>query len=26
MQRNAEFVKITPAGITESQPHDVDVM
>ncbi|MDW0285193.1 MAG: IMP dehydrogenase, partial [Nitrososphaeraceae archaeon] len=26
MQRNAEFVKISPAGITESQPHDVDLM
>jgi IMP dehydrogenase len=26
MQHNAEFVKITPAGYTESQPHDVDVM
>lgn len=26
MQRNAEFIKITSAGIVESQPHDVDVM
>ncbi|HEY7228095.1 MAG TPA: IMP dehydrogenase [Nitrososphaeraceae archaeon] len=26
MQHNAEFVKITPAGYTESQPHDVDIM
>ena len=26
MQHNAEFVKITHAGYTESQPHDVDVM
>jgi IMP dehydrogenase len=26
MQRNAEFVKMSPAGYTESQPHDVDVM
>jgi IMP dehydrogenase/GMP reductase len=26
MQQNAEFVKITHAGYTESQPHDVDVM
>jgi IMP dehydrogenase len=26
MQQNAEFVKITPAGYTESQPHDVDIM
>jgi len=26
MQINAEFVKITPAGYIESQPHDVDLM
>jgi IMP dehydrogenase len=26
MQLNAEFVKITPAGYIESQPHDVDLM
>jgi IMP dehydrogenase len=26
MQMNAEFVKITPAGYIESQPHDVDLM
>ncbi|MDP9197544.1 MAG: IMP dehydrogenase [Thermoproteota archaeon] len=26
MQKNAEFVKITPAGYIESQPHDVDLM
>jgi IMP dehydrogenase len=26
MQQNAEFIRITPAGYTESQPHDVDVM
>jgi IMP dehydrogenase len=26
MQKNSEFIKITPAGYTESQPHDVDVM
>ena len=26
MQSNAEFVKITPAGYTESQPHDVNVI
>jgi IMP dehydrogenase len=26
MQSNAEFVKITPAGYIESQPHDVNVI
>jgi hypothetical protein len=26
MQQNAEFIKVTPAGFIESQPHDVDVM
>ncbi|MDQ3873450.1 MAG: IMP dehydrogenase [Thermoproteota archaeon] len=26
MQLNAEFIKITSAGYTESQPHDVDLM
>jgi IMP dehydrogenase len=26
MQSNAEFIKITPAGYTESHPHDVDVI
>jgi len=26
MQNNAEFVKITPAGYIESQPHDVNVI
>ena len=26
MQKNSEFIKITPAGYIESQPHDVDVM
>jgi IMP dehydrogenase len=26
MQSNAEFIKITPAGYTESHPHDVNVM
>jgi IMP dehydrogenase len=26
MQQNAEFIKITSAGYTESQPHDVDVL
>jgi IMP dehydrogenase len=26
MQNNAEFIKITPAGYTESQPHDVNLM
>ena len=26
MQKNAEFIKITSAGIIESQPHDVDLM
>jgi IMP dehydrogenase len=26
MQQNAEFIRITPAGYTESRPHDVDVM
>lgn len=26
MQTNAEFVKITPAGYIESQPHDVNVI
>jgi len=26
MQKNAEFIKITPAGYIESQPHDVNLM
>ncbi|MDQ4057090.1 MAG: IMP dehydrogenase [Thermoproteota archaeon] len=26
MQNNAEFIKITPAGYIESQPHDVNLM
>jgi IMP dehydrogenase len=26
MQKNAEFIKMTSAGYTESQPHDVDLM
>jgi IMP dehydrogenase len=26
MQNNGEFIKMTPAGYVESQPHDVDVM
>lgn len=26
MQKNAEFIKMSPAGYMESQPHDVDVM
>ena len=26
MQSNAEFIKITPAGYTESHPHDVNVI
>lgn len=26
MQTNAEFIKMTPAGYVESQPHDVDLM
>ena len=26
MQKNSEFIKITPAGYIESQPHDVDVI
>lgn len=26
MQKNAEFVRMSPAGYMESQPHDVDVM
>ncbi len=26
MQHNAEFIKMSPAGYKESQPHDVDVM
>ena len=26
MQSNAEFIKMTPAGYVESQPHDVDLM
>jgi IMP dehydrogenase len=26
MQKNAEFIKITPAGYMESQPHDVNLM
>ena len=26
MQKNAEFIKITPAGNIESQPHDVNLM
>jgi IMP dehydrogenase len=26
MQINAEFIKMTPAGYVESQPHDVDLM
>lgn len=26
MQNNAEFIKMTPAGYMESQPHDVNVM
>ena len=26
MQKNAEFLKITPAGYIESQPHDVNLM
>jgi IMP dehydrogenase len=26
MQNNAEFIKMSPAGFIESQPHDVDVM
>lgn len=26
MQKNAEFIKMTSAGIIESQPHDVDLM
>jgi IMP dehydrogenase len=26
MQNNAEFIKITPAGYIESQPHDVSLM
>jgi IMP dehydrogenase len=26
MQRNADFIKMSPAGYKESNPHDVDVM
>jgi IMP dehydrogenase len=26
LQKNAEFIKITPAGYIESQPHDVNLM
>jgi len=26
MQNNGEFIKMTPAGYVESQPHDVDLM
>jgi len=26
MHENAEFIKISRAGLAESQPHDVDVM
>ncbi len=26
MQKNAEFIKMTSAGLIESQPHDVDLM
>jgi hypothetical protein len=26
MQHNAEFIKMSPAGYKESNPHDVDVM
>jgi IMP dehydrogenase len=26
MQKNAEFIRMTSAGYTESQPHDVDLM
>jgi len=26
MQKNAEFVRITPAGVRESKPHDVEIV
>jgi IMP dehydrogenase len=26
MQQNADFIKMSPAGYNESNPHDVDVM
>jgi IMP dehydrogenase len=26
MQHNADFIKMSPAGFKESNPHDVDVM